>query len=213
MLPPAINGHRHPIFIVERARHLDFLSAPAAQRLALHTREEAQRSGIGCKRVVGGIGLSLFATSQAGALRLVGLLIRMTCRYRIRRAHPQRSQGRALRPVENPLPRPTFVAWPPPGYLPWPVAYPRWSLSYPQADFTAATVTMGGPGGAVAVVVQPVVSGYGENTLVWEPQGVLTLDDPAPAQDVSYSVTVSNIKWNGQTLQFSYQVTIFDPFK
>lgn len=113
----------------------------------------------------------------------------------------------------RPTTRQPYVAWPPPGYLPWPVAYARWSLSYPQADFSAATVTMGGPNGAISVVVKPVVDGYGENTLVWEPQGVLTLDDPAPVQDVTYSVTVSNIKWNGQTLQFSYQVTVFDPFQ
>jgi uncharacterized protein YkwD len=38
--------------------------------------------------------------------------------------------------------RDSFVAWPPPGYVPYQVVYPRWSFSYPSADFSQTSVTM-----------------------------------------------------------------------
>ena len=51
-----------------------------------------------------------------------------------------------------------------------------WSFSYPGANFSQATVTMN-PGGPVSV--EPVATGFGENTIVWLPQG-MTSNTPWP---------------------------------
>ena len=43
--------------------------------------------------------------------------------------------------VQRPA-RDGFVAWPPPGFVPYQTVYPRWSFVLRGADFTNATVTM-----------------------------------------------------------------------
>lgn len=110
-------------------------------------------------------------------------------------------------------PRPTtrddFVAWPPPGYVPYQVVYPRWSISYPGADFSRATVAMTRAGQGVAVKLLPVYDGFGENTLVWEPQANFA----NPAADTRYAVTVGNVLLDGRARSFSYTVIVFDPAK
>ncbi len=108
----------------------------------------------------------------------------------------------------RPAARDTFVAWPPPGYVPYQVVYPRWSFAYPQADFSQAAVTMTRMGQPLAVQQLAVVYGYGENTLVWEPQ--TSFIDP-PSVDTLYTVTVSQVLVDEQLQNFSYTVIIFDP--
>jgi Ca2+-binding RTX toxin-like protein len=107
---------------------------------------------------------------------------------------------------------PAWVAWPPPGFVPYQVVFPRWSLSRNKTsgvDFTAATVTMTQAGNAIPVNILPnLASGVGDNTLVWEPQGLTS--GPGMA-DKTVTVTVKGIKIDGQTTQFSYDVTIIDP--
>ena len=116
--------------------------------------------------------------------------------------------------ASNPRPatREPYVAWPPPGYVPYEVTYPRWSFSYKSADFSAANVSMTENGAAVSVAQHTVVGGYGENTLVWIPKG---LGDNAtwlrPTYDVKYQVTIDNVKIAGMPQSFSYSVTVFDP--
>lgn len=107
-----------------------------------------------------------------------------------------------------------FVAWPPPGYTPYPLAFARWSLSYPDADFSQATVSMSRNGAAVPTKLEPIANGYGENTLVWLPTDPL-LTDPAPlaGTDAVFSVSVQNVKINGQARAFSYKVKLFDPLR
>jgi hypothetical protein len=115
-------------------------------------------------------------------------------------------------------PRPTvrddFVAWPPAGYVPYPVVWGRWSLSYPKADFSQAklTVTLNGVAvGATTEQLAPDVAG--ENTLVWLLQGTDSRSVAAkPASDQRYHVTVSNVLIAGQAPRtFSYDVVVFDP--
>ena len=101
-----------------------------------------------------------------------------------------------------------FVAWPPPGYVPYQIVYPRWSFAYPQADLSQATVSMARAGQALAVQLNTVVNGYGENTLVWEPQ---TSFGTPPTVDTSYQVAVSNVRIGGQGHDFAYTVIVFDP--
>jgi hypothetical protein len=108
----------------------------------------------------------------------------------------------------RPKTRDPFVAWPPPGYVPYQVVYPRWSFSYPSADFSQATVAMTRAGKPLAVQLLTVKNGYGDNTLVWEPQEDF---GGSPDADTPYQVTVSNARINDQLQSFSYTVMIFDP--
>lgn len=111
---------------------------------------------------------------------------------------------------QRPATRDGFVAWPPPGYVPYPVTFAYWSLSYPGADFSASAVTVTSGGVSLAVTRYPQQDGYGENTLVWKIDSV-TGGWPRPILDTAYQVTVSNVKAGSQTLNFSYTVTVFDP--
>lgn len=112
----------------------------------------------------------------------------------------------------RPAVRDDFVAWPPPGYAPWTQVYPRWSLSYPNADFSRATVRMTENGQQIATRLEPVSNGFGENTLAWLPGSYRDgMSWARPAQDTVYAVQVDNVLVGGQPRSFSYQVTVFDP--
>lgn len=109
---------------------------------------------------------------------------------------------------DRPATREPYVAWPPPGYVPYQVVYPRWSFAYPGADFSAATVTMTRSGVPLPLNVQPVVTGYGDNTLVWQPDASF---NSAPTADTPYTVHIQNVLVNGMPRSYSYTVTVFDP--
>ena len=112
----------------------------------------------------------------------------------------------------RPATRYPYVAWPPPGFVPYPVMYARWSFSYPGADFSNATVTMTAASGAVAVAVEAIKDGYGDNTLVWIPLGMADGDVwPKPLADTKYTVTVRNVVVGPVIWEFSYEVVVFDP--
>jgi uncharacterized protein YkwD len=108
----------------------------------------------------------------------------------------------------RPQTREEYVAWPPPGYIPYQVVFPRWSFAIDDADFSGAKVEMSSGGQGIPVAVQPVVIGYGENTLVWEPD--LSFGEPPPT-DTGFSVIVSGVKIGGVPHDFAYQVILFDP--
>lgn len=112
----------------------------------------------------------------------------------------------------RPAVRDTIVAWPPPGYTPYMLAFPRWSLSYPNVDFSSATVSMSRNGVNVPVTLEAVAVGFGENTLVWRPSDPL-LTNPAPlaSADATFSVTIQNALLNGQPQSATYFVTLFNP--
>lgn len=114
----------------------------------------------------------------------------------------------------RPAVRDDFVAWPPPGYVPYNAVYPRWSVSYPQADFSAATVAMTENGQTIATRTEVLANtnGAGENTLVWFPGSYADGADWArPGADTTYRVTVSNVRVGGVARTFIYAVTVFDP--
>jgi uncharacterized protein YkwD len=112
----------------------------------------------------------------------------------------------------RPATRDNFVAWPPPGFVPYPVVFSQWSFGYPDADFSVASVTLSSGGTPIAVMVRPPVNGYGENTLVWSPS-VTTNGGvwPRPDTDTTYLVVVHNVIIGGVSSDFAYSVTIFDP--
>ncbi len=129
--------------------------------------------------------------------------------------------GRAGHPAINALvvfddqmwgPRPPtrdeFVAWPPPGYVPIPVVYLRWSFALAGADFSAASVQMTTFEVDIPLKLVPLVEGYGEDTLVWEAPGLNPANLPA---DLPITVAVRNVLVNKIVRDFSYEVILFDP--
>lgn len=115
-------------------------------------------------------------------------------------------------PSTRPAVRDDFVAWPPRGYVPYQTVYPRWSFSYPRADFSAATVTMTENGQPMATRKEPVATGFGENTLAWLPGNYVDgMRWSMPSADTHYQVTVANVLVDGRARSFSYAVTVFDP--
>lgn len=124
-------------------------------------------------------------------------------------------------PLWNPRPpvRDDFVAWPPPGYVPYEVVPVRWSFSYPDADFsqtisqTNVTVTQGGT--AIPVTLEEFSPNRGENTLVWYFSSLDPADTsyqwPRPDQDTVYTVRIDGVLIDGQSRSFEYQVIVFDP--
>lgn len=115
--------------------------------------------------------------------------------------------GAGSRPAQ-----PSWVAWPPQGFVPYqvmPKSSKRWSFSYPGATFTGAGVFMRRSGTNVTLALEAQAQGYGDNTIVWVPQGVPTT---APATDITYSVIVSNVVVGGTARVFNYDVTIIDPY-
>lgn len=109
----------------------------------------------------------------------------------------------------RPPTRDSFVAWPPQGYVPGPLVFPRWSFSYADADFTQARVRMTSGGADVPVTIEPLVCGYCENTLVWRP--VVDWSSLDLSQDCAFTVTVRDVLLSGQMRNFTYTVTLFDP--
>jgi hypothetical protein len=101
-------------------------------------------------------------------------------------------------------------SWPPAGYVPYQVVYPRWSFSSPNADFSQATVTMTRGGSPISLSLNPVEVGFGDNTIIWEPSGI---PSTAPSSDTSYEVTISNVLVGGSPMQFKYTVILIDPDK
>jgi len=110
--------------------------------------------------------------------------------------------------------RTPYVAWPPAGYVPYQLVYPRWSFAYPNANFTNATITMKSNGVPIAVAKETYVTGYGENTVVWVPLGLnansYATVFPFGGTDTVYTVAISNIVGAPQS-SYIYTVTVFDP--
>ncbi len=120
--------------------------------------------------------------------------------------------------VHSTDPRPTtrtpYVAWPPAGFAPYPVVFPRWSFAYPNASFTTATISMRSNGVPVAVTKESYAEGYADNTVVWVPMGLNATDSstrfPFGGPDTVYTVAISNIVGAPQSY-YVYTVTVFDP--
>ncbi len=115
----------------------------------------------------------------------------------------------------RPATRQSSVAWPPAGYVPYPIVFPQWSFALSNADFSVAAVSMTSNGVSLAVELQPYAAGYGENTLVWVPMGLdftsPTAVFPFGGTDTLYGVSISNIDVGGTMTGVNYTVTVFDP--
>lgn len=107
------------------------------------------------------------------------------------------------------------VPWPNEGYVPWTLApndgesYPRWSYSYPGADFSGASVSMNQGASSISLTQEPLANGYGDNTIVWRPTGI---PDSSPINDTSYTITINGIS-GAPFNSVSYDVILIDPYK
>lgn len=104
-----------------------------------------------------------------------------------------------------------IVAWPPRGFVPFRLVYPRWSFSLnsePGANYSSATVSMLENGVPITLaIVSNNTNGYGDNTLVWEPAGLVF----SPGQtDRSFDIVISNLS-NADQSEYAYRVTVIDP--
>jgi hypothetical protein len=114
----------------------------------------------------------------------------------------------------RPATRTTAVTYPPAGFVPYQLVWPRWSFSYPGADFSSATVTMTRNGQSVAATRELMSANVGEPTLVWvydHQNPDETTPHARPDGDTTYSVNVSNVRIAGASQNFTYNVTVFDP--
>lgn len=102
-----------------------------------------------------------------------------------------------------PRPRDGFVAWPPPGFVPDTVVFPRFSFGIDGANFTNAQVAVTRNGNNVSVTRYAPANGYGINTLVWDIGG--TTNQPA-----EYHVTIRNVSGAPRSV-YEYDIHVFDP--
>lgn len=114
----------------------------------------------------------------------------------------------------RPATRESFVSWPPPGYVPSPLMFNRWSFHLAGADFSTASVTVSSNGVNVPVTIESRSPGTGENAIVWLLAGMSAANPsawPKPASDVPYVVNVQGILKGGATTNYRYTVIVFDP--
>ena len=98
-----------------------------------------------------------------------------------------------------------FIAYPPAGFMPQPLVPNRWSFSIPGADFSNAAVSITSGSGAIITnsITEQNITFYADNSIVWEPSGILTNE----STDVTYTVTISNIG-NAPQNSYTYTTTI-----
>lgn len=110
--------------------------------------------------------------------------------------------------------RDEFIAWPPPGFVPEHLVYPRWHISIDDtqqdADLSGATVQVTRAGQVVPTTIESNGPGLGgrDQSLVWR---VSDFGAP-PSQDNTYTVQIDNVVIDGLAQQILYNVTAFDPF-
>ena len=114
-------------------------------------------------------------------------------------------------PPAAPQIRDGFVAWPPKGFVPYKLAYPTWSFSVPNGDFSAATVVVtDGAGAAVAVNgASELQRNFGDNTYSFQPTLAATRPTPG-GPDIPITVTINNVMVNGAAQNYTYTVTLID---
>jgi uncharacterized protein YkwD len=102
---------------------------------------------------------------------------------------------------------PEFISWPPKGYTPKQFAYPRWSFSIPNADFTGTNITMKDQNNqAVALSIEALDNAYGDRTIVWVP----SLNINTITEDATFTVSLKNVSVGEELKDFDYQVILFN---
>ena len=107
----------------------------------------------------------------------------------------------------GPAPTPSAVTWPPAGFVPRQVVFPRWSFTYPGADFNSSVVSMSRNGVPLPLKFEAIANGFGDNTLVWLPTDNFGFFN---GPDIVYDVLVTGVKVAGLSFDFVYRVVSFD---
>lgn len=101
-----------------------------------------------------------------------------------------------------------FVAWPTADFFPSDWLTSRWSFGLSGADFSQCKVRMTRAGKPVPLKQNVFVSGYGQNTVVWEP-------DIGPREIRDVTVYIDQVRWYNSATDkyeirnFSYRVKVF----
>jgi hypothetical protein len=112
------------------------------------------------------------------------------------------------RAQQRPPTREEFEAWPPKGYVPYQIVYPRWSFGISGADVSAATVTIQRAGQSLPIKIDSRSGG----NLVFIPNNLNhSASWTRPTADDPHVVTIGNVMVGGTARNYSYTVTIFDP--
>ncbi|MCW5516424.1 CAP domain-containing protein [Muriicola sp. Z0-33] len=107
-----------------------------------------------------------------------------------------------------PVDAPEFISWPPEGYIPDMFAFPRWSFSIKDADFTNTKVSMkDGSGSSISLDIEALDNQYGDRTIVWVPEGIT----PNVSEDTLYTVTLEDVDVGGEIRDYTYEVILFNP--
>ena len=107
-----------------------------------------------------------------------------------------------------PADAPEFISWPPEGYVPDRLVFPRWSFSIAGADFTGTRVSMTDKDGKnVSLQLEALSNSFGDRTIVWVPEGI----DNSVSEDTFYTVTLEDVDIDGELKNYEYQVFLFDP--
>jgi hypothetical protein len=120
-------------------------------------------------------------------------------------------------PAETAIVTARFVAYPAAGYFPAPLNTQYWSLSYPNAVFTSATVKMTTASGdevSAEIMTKDGAPGpgqmfSGDPALVWKVSGATAAT--SVSTDTTYNVTVAGMTGTGVPCSYSYSVTLINP--
>lgn len=100
-----------------------------------------------------------------------------------------------------------YITYPSEGYFPLPLLPERWSFSKPRAKFAGATVGMrNAEGKSVPLTVLEIKNGFGDNTIVWEPDQEM-IDRSAP-YDQNFEISIMDVGLGDSLVNYSYTVTL-----
>jgi len=106
-----------------------------------------------------------------------------------------------------PADAPEFISWPPKGYSPKKFAYPRWSFSIADADFTGASITMTDQNNqSVTLSIEELDNAFGDRTIVWVPD----ININSLTEDSTFKITLQNVGIGAEMKDFDYEVILFD---
>ena len=115
---------------------------------------------------------------------------------------------RAVRRASDPPRAAREIPYPPAGFVPYPIVWPRWSFSYPGADFSAATVTMTRDGQRCPVRSRTASAKHRRADArvgLRQSDSNSTTPHTKPAGDTTYTVNVNNVRIGSALPKFLLQ--------
>jgi hypothetical protein len=104
-----------------------------------------------------------------------------------------------------------YVAWPPPGWVPYQVVFPRWSFALQGADFSDAHISVMADGRSLPVSIELSDKEAGEPAIIWRVGAEQDENAFKPSRDTVYRVAIDNVRLGDSVRHYSYDVKVFDP--